>query len=337
MSVRAADVEERLTVCIVGLGLMGGSLALALRRQTEARAGSASPDRSLKARAPRLPVQSELPSRLAITGVARRRETLEAALAAGAIDDGTTDLAAGVAHADVVILATPVRTILRLLPEVGACAAPGATILDLGSTKAQICAAMADLPAAVEPVGGHPMCGKEVGGFAAADPNLYRGRTFVLCPLERTSPRALSRAAALAEAAGSQPLIMDPAVHDRAAGAVSHLPYAVAVALVSAVAETPAAWPLAASGLRDTTRLAASDVEMMADILLTNREAVLRGLDALATHLGALRSALDSGNEQALRAQLTAAQSHRRAIGLAAGWQAPTPGESGAKPPDGAQ
>lgn len=250
-----------------------------------------------------------------IVGVSRSQATLDAALAAGAVDAATTDLAAGVAEADVIVLAAPVRTILRLLPEVGQHARPGALALDMGSSKAEICAAMAALPDGLQPVGAHPMCGKEVAGFAAAEAGLYTGRPFVLCPLARTAPAALELARNLALAVGGRPLVADPLAHDRAVAAISHLPYAVAVSLVGAVAERaaddPLAWRLAASGFRDTTRVAASDVEMMLDTLLTNRGALLDWLDAFAGQLGALRAALAAGDEARLRTQLTAAQIRR--------------------------
>jgi len=280
-------------MCIVGLGLMGGSLALALR--TDA------------ARAI-FPVER-------LIGVSRSQATLEAALAAGAVDAATTDLAAGVAEADVIILAAPVRTILRLLPEVGRHAMPGAVVMDMGSSKAQICAALADLPAGLQPVGAHPMCGKETAGFAAAEAGLYRDRPFVLCPLPRTAPSALALARDLALAVGGRPLVLEPAAHDRAVAAISHLPYAVAASLVAAVAKRaaadPLAWALAASGFRDTTRVAASDVDMMLDTLLTNRAAVLDWIDAFADQLAGLRAALAAEDEAALRSRLAAAQARR--------------------------
>ena len=168
--------ENALSVCIVGLGLMGGSLALALREACWA-------DR--------------------LIGVDRDAAMLAAAEAAGAIDSGTTDLAAGVVAADVVLLATPVRTILRLLPEVGRHARPGTLMMDLGSTKQQICRVMTGLPDGLEPIGGHPMCGKEVAGFASAEATLFHQRPFVLCPVSRTSSAALELARSLAQAVGA--------------------------------------------------------------------------------------------------------------------------------------
>jgi prephenate dehydrogenase len=278
------DPQGAAAVCIVGLGLMGGSLALALRE-----ASGASTQ---------------------LVAVARRPDVLEAALAAGAIDEGTCDLAEGVAGADTVVLATPVRTILRMLPMVGRYARSGALVLDLGSSKSQICAAMAEMPVGLQPVGGHPMCGKEVAGFAAADATLFRDRPFVLCPLPRTAPEAIERAIRLARDTGARPVILDPAVHDHAVAGISHLPYAAAVALVNCVAaaDNPVAQSLASSGFRDTSRLAGSDVEMMLDILLTNRDAVVDWLERYATQLDHLQSAIEAGNEANLRQLLAAAR-----------------------------
>lgn len=278
-------------VTIIGLGLMGGSLALALK-------------------------QAGWCTRL--TGVSRNEATLAAAQAGGAIDAGTTDLAQGVSDADVAVLATPVRTLLRQLPEVGRHAKPGALVVDLGSTKQAVCAEMGLLPAELQPVGGHPMCGKEVGGFAAAEAHLYAGKTFILCPLPRTSGAALEVARSLAEAVGCEVRILNPAEHDRAVAAISHLPYVAATALVNAVmaGDDPLAWSLAASGFRDTTRIAASDVAMMLDILLTNREAVLEWLALYADQLGALKAALQKVDEAGLRKKLAQAQQIRSGLRL---------------------
>jgi prephenate dehydrogenase len=279
-------MSRRPTVCIVGLGLMGGSLALALRR-----AGWAA----------------------RIAGVSRSADTLAAAQEAGAIDCGHTALAEGVRDADVVVLATPVRALLAQLDEVGRHAKGGAVVLDLGSAKGEVLRAMARLPDGLQPVGGHPMCGKETGGFASAEAGLYAGKTFVLCPLPRTSEEALGIATSLAKAAGSRTLVLDPDQHDRAVAAISHLPYLAAAGLVNAVAagNDPLAWALAASGFRDTTRVAASDPDMFLDILTTNRAAVLAWLDLYAAEMAALRGALVAGDEGGLREKLGAASALR--------------------------
>jgi prephenate dehydrogenase len=183
----------------------------------------------------------------------------------------------------------------------------------MGSSKQEICRAMAELPHGLQPIGGHPMCGKEQAGFEAADAALYRDKVFVLCPLKRTAMSAVAQAADLAKAVGARPLPLDPAEHDRAVAAISHLPYAVAVALVNAVDSQAGdvAWSLASSGFRDTSRLAASDVDMMLDTLLTNRAALLDWLDAYATELRQLRAVLDERNEPALRAKLEQARARR--------------------------
>ena len=277
-------------VAVVGLGLMGGSLAGALRGRCRA-----------------------------VVGVARRTETIEAALARGLVDRGTADLASGVRQADVVILATPARAILHALDEIGPLLPEGCLLMDLGSTKAQIVARMAALPGHVQPLGGHPMCGKEVSGIEAADPALYQGHIFVLTPLARTSEAALVQGCALVEAIGGRPLILPPERHDRLVAVVSHLPYLLACALVGTAETTasidPLVWGVAASGFRDTSRLAASDVTMMLDILLTNREPVLEALEDCAGQLRDLARLVDSGDEGGLRDALAAVRERRTEIG----------------------
>jgi prephenate dehydrogenase len=282
---------ERPSVFIAGLGLMGGSLALALKRAGWPRE---------------------------IMGVSRSADTLAAAQAMGAIDRACASLADGAREADIVVLATPVRALLGQLDEVGRHARPGTLVLDLGSAKNEVCAAMARLPDGLQPVGGHPMCGKETGGLASSDADLYTGKTFVLCPLPRTSSDALRTATALAEAAGSRVLVLDPAEHDRAVAAISHLPYLAAAALVNAVAagNDPLAWSLAASGFRDTTRVASSDATMFLDILMTNRDAVLAWLELYGREMEALRGALEARDEAALRKKLAQASALRSRLKL---------------------
>jgi prephenate dehydrogenase len=275
-----------LSVTIVGLGLMGGSLAGALRGHCRT-----------------------------VTGVGRRAETVDAALAAGLIDRGTTALDGAVAEAGVVVLATPVRVILRQLAEIGPLLPDGCLLMDLGSTKAAIVAAMEHLPAHVQPLGGHPMCGKEVSGLAAADPALYRGRTFILSPLQRTSTAALALGSALARAVGAHPLVLSPERQDRLVATLSHLPYLLACGLVATAdvmtSPDPAAWEIVAGGFRDTSRVAGSDVTMMLDILMTNREAVLQSVEAFQGQLEVLAGLVAAGDEQALRATLGAIRGER--------------------------
>ena len=274
-------------VVIIGMGLMGASLGYDLRGRCRR-----------------------------VTGVVRRPEAVAETEASGCVDDATLDASAAVAEADLVVLATPVRTILRQIADLGPQMKPGGVLLDMGSTKTAICRALAALPDYIQPVGGHPMCGKETAGLAAAEPGLYDGCTFVLCPLPRTMPAALSLAQELTTLIHARALVLDPARHDRLVAAISHLPYLGAAGLVSHVmeiAETDATvWDVAASGFRDSTRVAASDVRMLLDILLTNQEAVLDAVDDFVGRLTELRDALARRDEESLSAQLHAIAAARR-------------------------
>ncbi len=236
-------------------------------------------------------------------------------MAWGVAHRATTDLAEGVAGADVIVLATPVRTILRQIRQLAAMPLDPCVLLDLGSTKSDVVAAMQELPPHVQPVGAHPMCGKEMAGLAAAEPTLYKGAPWVLVPMQRTSPQALSLARKLSVAVGGRPIVIDADRHDRLVAAISHLPYSLAVALMLTVAEIGAedelVWKLASSGFRDTSRLAASDVRMMVDILLTNRAAVSGVLCQARAHLDRLADLLAAGDEDNLRALLVAAYDQR--------------------------
>jgi prephenate dehydrogenase len=280
------------SVAVVGLGLMGASLCLDLKSSQLCRE---------------------------VRGVARRTQTVLDAFFAHAVDLATNDLQTGILGADIVILATPVRTIVSTLEEIGPRLWPGALVMDMGSTKADICAAMAHLPAGVQPVGGHPMCGKETAGFEAAECGLYRNATWVLSPLPRTSPEALALAAELAQAVGARPVVLEAARHDRLVASISHLPFLLASALTAAVAEVgaddPTVWELAAGGFRDTSRVAASDTQMFLDILLTNRAAVLEQIDNFDRHLQAVRDLLEGADEAGLRVKLGESQKAR------AGWR----------------
>jgi prephenate dehydrogenase len=197
-----------------------------------------------------------------------------------------------------------------------AAAEPGAVLLDMGSTKTEICQALAGLPEHVQPVGGHPMCGKETAGLAAAESGLYDGCTFVLCPLPRTSPEAMALARELVAFIRARALELTPERHDRLVAAISHLPYLGASALVwhvMGVAESdPAVWDVAASGFRDSSRVAASDVRMLLDILMTNRPAVLDAVDDYIGRLTELRDALEWQDEETLAAQLQSIAEARR-------------------------
>jgi prephenate dehydrogenase len=233
----------------------------------------------------------------------------------GIVHRATTDLAEGVCAADVIVLAAPVRTIIRQLHQMATLSLSPCVLLDLGSTKRDIVHAMAELPPQVAALGAHPMCGKETSGLSAAEPTLYHGALWALVPLPRTPPAALALARELAEGAGAHPLVLDADRHDRLVAAISHLPYALAVALVLATAEMGTeddlVWRLAASGFRDTSRVAGSDVDMMLDILMTNRAAVGEALARAATQMEHLTDLITGGDEHRLRALLESARALR--------------------------
>src|SRR5690242_2004948 len=220
-------------IAILGLGLMGGSLGLALRRTGIGRAISGYD---------------------ALPGRAERVREL------GAITAVAESPAAAVAGADLVVLAAPVLAMRELLRAIAPHLAPHALVTDLGSTKAEVVRwARETLPDPSRFVGGHPMAGKERAGIQAADAALFDGAVWCLTPDAGTAPDALARLCALVAALGARPLVLDPAQHDEAVAGASHLPLLTASALVLAVTAAPD-WPdvgrLTAGGFRDTTRVA---------------------------------------------------------------------------------
>jgi prephenate dehydrogenase len=260
-------------LAVVGLGLMGGSLALALRNRAEK-----------------------------ITGVDPDPETRRLAVERGIVNVATDDLREGVSEADTVILAAPVQVIINMLSRrIGAYLRANTLLIDIGSTKRDICDAMASLPIGVQAVGGHPMTGKETSGVEASDAALYRGRPFVLCSTRRTTPAARLRALELIEALEAVPFEMEAARHDHLVAAISHLPYLLSSALVATVAKEGEAdkmvWELAAGGFRDMSRLAGQDVTMMGDILSTNTQAVATLLALFRVQLAMLEAMLISRDD----------------------------------------
>ncbi len=274
-------------LAVVGLGLMGGSMALALRDY----AGT-------------------------ITGVDNDPQARAYAVETGVVDQATDDLKSGVNDADVVILATPVRVIVDMLNKrIGSYLRNNTLLIDLGSTKQDICEAMGRLPISVQAVGGHPMTGKERSGVQASDADLWTNRPFVLAPTRRTTPAATLRALALVKAIGAVPIEMEAERHDRVVAAISHLPYLLSMGLVATVAREADAdtdvWALAAGGFRDSSRLAGSDIKMMGDILSTNTQAVARLLALFRVQLAQMEAMLVSGEHTQLQDFLTPVRTAR--------------------------
>jgi prephenate dehydrogenase len=282
-------VIERLT--IVGVGLLGGSLAKAVRAGGLARE---------------------------IVGVGRDAGRMGAALRDGALDRATTDLAEGVGSADRIVLAAPVLTNEALLAPVWQAAAAGAVVTDVGSTKRRIVAAAGRLAAGrpeVRFVGSHPMAGSERAGYAVARVDLFRGATVVLTPTETTDAAAAKSVGELWTAVGARVVTLDPGTHDRAVAAVSHLPHVAAWALVDAVGRfAPDALQIAGRGFKDTTRIAASDPDVWREILVDNREAVRASLAAFRTALDEVEALVASADGPALTAYLTRTKAARERV-----------------------
>jgi prephenate dehydrogenase len=275
---------------IMGVGLIGGSLALAFRRSSLV--GS-------------------------VIGVSSAR-TIGKALEMGVIDEGFTREQAREAlpEADLVILSSPVRVILEQLKSIGPWLKPGATVTDVGSTKrAVIEAAKTHLPEQINFVGGHPMTGAESTGVEAADPFLFQNAMYVICPARPKEEAAAGKYCELVSAIGARVLVMSPERHDSIAAAISHLPQMVAVTLMNQAAGANQADPntlkLAAGGFRDLTRIASSPFEIWRDICVTNRDEITRVIDEFIEHLKLLRRRV--GSEE-LSEDFTAAASSRALI-----------------------
>lgn len=282
-------------VAIVGVGLIGGSLGMILRRKALA-------DQ--------------------VVGIGRRVENLKTAVELGAINRYVADPKDGVRGADLVILATPVDTYERHLREWAHCLAPGAIVSDVGSVKgALVEKSEALMPPGVQFVGAHPIAGKEQTGVAAGSDQLFNGARCILTPTTKTDPLALNRIKQLWEETGSILLTMDPHQHDQILGAVSHLPHVAAFALMNALADLREqqvpSLDLAGhsgGGLRDTTRIAASSPEMWRDIFLWNRDNVVSFIDGYERALEELKQLIKSGDAAGIERALERAKGEREKL-----------------------
>ncbi len=261
-----------MTVAILGVGLIGGSIGLALRRGGRA---------------------------VRVVGIGRDPAGLELARGRGAIDHGTTDPARGLAEADVVVVCTPVGRIATDAISAAAAAPPGVLITDAGSTKASIVRAVeADDRARGAFVAGHPLAGSERKGVAHARADLFDDRPCVLTPTDRTPSDRIDRARSFWQSLGCRVVTMTPDEHDRALAMTSHLPHAVAAALARSV---PAELlGLAAGAYRDGTRVSASTSELWAEIFLDNRGPLLDALSRFEAELTGLRRAVESADPAAV-------------------------------------
>jgi len=287
-------------VAIIGVGLIGGSIGLALRQ------------RGLAQR---------------IVGIVRRRESVDDLLKRGVVTDATTDLSSGVAAAEFIVVCTPVDSISRYVLESARYCPEYAVITDAGSTKARIVQEVesgwtqhrigtqgdfSSASATCRFVGSHPLAGSEKSGYQYAHPQLLAGRWVVVTPTARSDAQATERVVAFWQALGARVQLMAPEDHDRALALTSHLPHLVASALAGIL---PPKWAdLAASGFRDTTRIAAGPPEIWTPIFLHNRSALLEALGQFEQQLHRFRQALGTENAEMLSALLTQGKSCRDSL-----------------------
>jgi prephenate dehydrogenase len=281
---------ERLAV--IGVGLIGGSLARALRAKGEV--GE-------------------------IIGIGRGEANLCRAVELGVIDCYSHDPLAGVAGADMVFMATPVRSIVPMISAIAPALAPGAVVTDGGSVKEEVVLPCERLmPKGTHFVGGHPIAGTEHSGVEASFATLYENRRCIITPTVATDKDALQKVRRMWEVAGSEVVLMDVHKHDRVLAAVSHLPHMVAYSLVNAVGSydryEESILSYSAGGFRDFTRIASSDPVMWRDIAMMNRESILEMIDLFSGHLGKLREMVAAGDAAGLEEFFSRSKELRDAI-----------------------
>lgn len=287
---REKEREEReipfKKIAIIGVGLIGGSLGLAIKRLSH-------------------PPQ--------VIGVARHQKTLDKALEKGAIHKGTISLKDGVAQADLVFVATPVGTIVEIVKEISPYLKAGAIITDVGSTKSNIIFQIEEfLPGHLKFIGGHPMTGSEHQGVEYADASLFENSYYILTPTPKTDTEAFRHLHSLLSALGANVLAVDGEKHDKIVATVSHLPHVIASTLMNLAlrqaGERENLLLLAAGGFRDTTRIAASNWEMWLDICFENREAILEDLEEFQLLLREIFQLIKDKDRQGLKRNLEQAR-----------------------------
>jgi len=279
-------------MAVIGVGLIGGSLARVLREK-----GAVGE----------------------VVGIGRGEANLRRGVELGVLDSYSLDPREGVRGADLVFVATPVCSIPSLVAEIAPFLSPGAVVTDGGSVKEYVVAACEPLmPEGTFFVGGHPIAGTEHSGVEASFSTLYQGKRCIVTPTPRTDPAALAKVVEIWRTAGSTVPLMDPAQHDRVVAAISHLPHMVAYSLVNAVEGYDRfggeLLSFSAGGFRDFTRIASSDPVMWRDIALTNRDAILETMDFFSGYLATLRGLVAAGDGAALESFFLNSKQKRDAI-----------------------
>lgn len=272
-----------LEITIIGMGLIGTSLGMALRTADAN--------------------QSPLGA-ITVTGYDTSRSAVDEARGRLAIDRPTYNLKDALGKAQVVVLAVPAGMLRTLFSEIAPLLQHGAVVTDVASTKSDVVEWACELlPRTIEFVGGHPMAGKEQSGARAADPDLFQGAVYCLTPGPNTRQNAMDVVHAMVDQVGAKPYFIDPAEHDSFVAGISHLPFILSAMLVETVSRSPS-WremaPLAATGFRDISRLASGSTEMHRDICLTNSAAITRWIDDMQTRLDTFRDLVQQHDSDAL-------------------------------------
>lgn len=259
-------------ITIIGLGLIGGSLGLAVKNKRLARE---------------------------VVGVSRRQSTVRSALSLGAVDSATFDLAKGVKGADLIILAAPVLTIMDIAKRISRHIEKGAIVIDAGSTKTDIVRSIEKvLPNTVKFVGSHPIAGSEKSGVGYADKDLFKGAYCILTKTDRTDLKALNKVKKFWGKLGMKLEVMSPEKHDKEISRLSHLPHAVSAALSNSCSKKDLR--LAAGGFKDTTRIASGSPELWKDIFITNKKNILNDVKVFKRELSKIEKTLKEANSREL-------------------------------------
>ncbi len=269
-------------VAIVGTGLIGGSMASAIKKKRLANE---------------------------IIGVSRHKESLSTAKSRGIIDKGSQDLSI-IRDADLVVLATPVNAILDSAERISKIVKPGCVVTDVGSTKRRIVSRLEKVFPGY--VGSHPLAGSEKRGIFNADSGIFRGTLCILTPTRKTDKAALNKIRKLWASLGARVILLPPDEHDKILSFVSHLPHVAAFSLISIV---PGGYlKFAASGLKDTTRVAASDAVLWSDIFLSNPKNISKAISSFRDVLSRIKSAVDRNDRRSLTAILKKAKKKRESL-----------------------
>jgi prephenate dehydrogenase len=281
-----------MNIAIVGLGLIGGSIGLALK--------SAS-------------------GQIKIVGIPRREETIQDAVGRKAIDWGTTDLLKGVKDADIVFLCTPINLIVPKIKEMIPALKKGVIVTDVGSSKEEIVSQAEKLmPEGTFFVGGHPMAGKEEVKLEAAESDLLKDRIYILTETSKTDKNAVEKLEEVVKLMGSKVIKMDAKLHDLVVAGISHMPLAVAAALVNTIANSDkgkeAMKTCAASGFQDTTRIASGDPGLGTDMFVTNKKSVLKQISQFKKSLSKMEKLIKKGDPVKIEAELKRSKAFRDSI-----------------------